>query len=90
MFLNCYYQVLVEEELLQAKMRNVAIWLSCYVYIFAILTYLTTVNQCLAIFFSKNYTSWEISLLEEAKKGIKTLEKEKRKKWQKLTPFFNK
>ena len=31
----------------------------CYVYIFAILTYVTTVNQCLTIFFSKSYVSWK-------------------------------
>ena len=32
-------------------MTNVAVWLSCYAYIFAILSYLTTVNQSLIIFF---------------------------------------
>ena len=56
-------------------MTNVAVWLSCYVYIFAILSYLTTVNQCLTVFFSKNYVSLEISPLDEAKKGIKLLKK---------------
>ena len=83
MFLSCYYQVLVEKEKIEYHLNN-------FVYIFAILSYLTTVNQCLAIFFSKNYTLWEISPLEEAKKGIKTLKKEKRKKCQQLTDFFNK
>ena len=32
-------------------MRDVVVWLSCYVYIFAILTYLTSGNQCLTMFF---------------------------------------
>ena len=36
-------------------MTDSAVWLNCYVYIFAILTYLTTVNQRLTIFFSQNY-----------------------------------
>ena len=38
-------------------MTDAAVWLSCYVCIFAILTYLTMFNQCLTIFFSKNYVS---------------------------------
>ena len=33
------------------SMTDAAVWLSCYVYIFAILTYFTTVNQCLTMFF---------------------------------------
>ena len=49
-------------------MTNVAVWLSCYVYNFAILSYLITVNQCLTIFFSKNYVSLERSPYDEAKK----------------------
>ena len=36
---------------------------------FAISTYLTTVNHCLTIFFSKNYVSLERSPLDEAKKA---------------------
>ena len=56
-------------------MTNIAIWLSCYVYIFAILLYLTTVNQCLTIFFFKNYMSLERSPLDETKKKHQTIEK---------------
>ena len=57
-------------------MTNVAVWLSCYVYNFAILSYLVTVNQCLTIFFSKNYVSLERSPYDEAKKkDIKPLKK---------------
>ena len=55
-------------------MTNIAIWLSCYVYIFAILLYLTTVNQCLTIFFFINYMSLEMSPLDEAKKKHQTIE----------------
>ena len=34
-------------------MTDAIVWLSCYVYIFAISTYLTTTNACLTIPFSK-------------------------------------
>ena len=44
---------LSEKCYFKRTMRDVAVWLSCYVYIFAILTYLTTVNQCLTMFFSQ-------------------------------------
>ena len=41
----------------------------CYVYIVAVLPYLTTVNQCLTIYFSsKSYMSLKRSPLDEAKK----------------------
>ena len=56
-------------------MTNVAVWLSHYVYIFAILSYLTTVNQCLTTFFPKNYVTLEISPLDEAEKSMKPLKK---------------
>ena len=39
---KCYYK---------HTMTDFAIWVSCYVYIFAFSTYVTTVNQCLTIFF---------------------------------------
>ena len=54
-------------------MTDAAIWLTCYVYIFAILTYLTTVNQCLTIFFPK-IMSLKRSPLDETKKH-QTIEK---------------
>ena len=56
-------------------MKNNAVWLSCYVYMFAISTYLTTVKQCLRTYFFKNYVSLERSLLDEAKTSIKPLKK---------------
>ena len=31
-------------------MTDFEVWLSCYIYIFAILTYLTTVNQCVLLY----------------------------------------
>ena len=30
-------------------MKDIVVWLGCYVYIFAILTYFTKVNQCLTM-----------------------------------------
>ena len=57
-------------------MTHVAVWLSCYVYIFAISTYLTTVKQRLRrFFFSKNYVSLERSPLDEVKESTKPLKK---------------
>ena len=56
-------------------MTDVAVWLSYYVYILAISTYLTTVKQCLNIIFSKSYVSLERFALDEAKKNIKPLKK---------------
>ena len=35
-------------------MNDAVVWLSCYPYIFAILTYFTTTNQCLTMSFSQN------------------------------------
>ena len=34
-------------------MPGLVFWLSCYVYSFAVGTYLTTINQCLTNFFFK-------------------------------------
>ena len=61
-------------------MTDVAVWLSCYVYTFDISTYLTTVNQCLNIFFSKNYVSLKRSPLYEDVKSMKPLKEKKCKK----------
>ena len=52
---------------------KVAVCLSCYVYIFAILSNLATVKQSSTIFFSKNYVSLERPPLDKAKTGIKPL-----------------
>ena len=71
-------------------MTNDAVWLSCYGYIFAILSYLITAIPCLTIFFSKNYVSLERFTLEEVEKTIKPFKKEKRKKCHRLTNFVNK
>ena len=56
-------------------MTNVAVWLSHYVYIFAILSYLATVNQCLTMFFSQKLCDIGKSPLDEAEKSIKPLKK---------------
>ena len=70
MFLSHFYLALVEKGLLQA--HSLIKLLSIY---FHYLSYLTTVNQSLTIFFSKNYVSLERSPSEEVKKSIKTLKK---------------
>ena len=49
--INIWY--LSEKGYYKHTMGGVVVWLSCYVYIFAIWTYLTIVNQCLKIFFLK-------------------------------------
>ena len=67
----------VKKVLFQADHDSSAVWLNCYVYILAILTYLTTVNQRLTIFFFPKitYVSWERFSLDEVKKSIKPLKK---------------
>ena len=67
----------VRKVLFQADHDSSAVWLNCYVYILAILTYLTTVNQRLTIFFFPKitYLSWERFSLDEVKKSIKPLKK---------------
>ena len=67
----------VRKVLFQADHDSSAVWLNCYVYILAILTYLTTVNQRLTIFFFPKitYVSWERFSLDEVKESIKPLKK---------------
>ena len=83
--LSYYYLAPVTKVLLQAHHG-----ICCYVYIFAILTYVTTVNQCLTIFFSKSYVSLERSTSDEVKKSIKPLKKWECQKCQRLIHFFSK
>ena len=68
MILSYYHLVPLRKVLLQAHHDK---WLSCYLFIFAILTYLTMVKKCITIFFSKNDVSLETSPLNEARKRIK-------------------
>ena len=56
-------------------MTDVAVWLSYYIYVFAISAYLTMVNQRVTIFFSKVYVSLERPLVDEEKKRVKPLKK---------------
>ena len=61
----------------------------CYVYVFAILAYLTTVNQCLTIFFfSKNYVSLERSPLKHVKKKHQNFEKVEMEKMVTANPLL--
>ena len=61
MLLSYFTYHLLEKRYYKKTITNVALLLSSYVYIFAILSYLSTVNQWLTIFFSKNYVSLERS-----------------------------
>ena len=70
MFLSYFYLALVGKGLLQA--HSLIKLLSIY---FHYLFYLTTVNQSLTIFFSKNDVSLERSPSEEVKKKHQTTEK---------------
>ena len=72
-------------------MTDVVVWLSCYVYIFAIWTYLTTVRQRLTIFFlKKNYISRGRSPQDDFKKNCKTIKKVEKTKIPTVNPLFNK
>ena len=51
MVLSYYYLETAEKDYYKHTMTDIVVWLSCYVYFFAILTYLTMVNQCLTMFF---------------------------------------
>ena len=75
MFLSYCYLALVGKGLLQHTMGNFAVWLGCYICVVSVLSYLTTVNQCLTMFLSRNYVPLERSLLKEVKKKYQTTEK---------------
>ena len=89
-FLSYYYLTLVGKELLQAHNDKYCslVKLLCISLCYFIL--LNHVNQCLTKFFCRNYVSLERSPLDEAKKSIKPLKKQKCKKCQRLIHFFNK
>ena len=65
----------VKKGYYKQTMKDVPVWLSCYVYIFAISTNLTTVNQCLTIYCSKSYLPLNRSPLDKTRKSIKPLKK---------------
>ena len=69
-------------------MINLGVWLSCYVYVFAIWAYLTTVNQCWTIFFSKDFVWLERCSLDEAKNSTKPFEKVELSKMPKVNSLF--
>ena len=89
-FLSYYHLTLVGRGYYKHTVTNVALWLSCYVYNFAILSYLTTVNQCLTIFFvQKLYVIGNISIRWSENKQ-KTVEKVDILKTPTVNHFFNK
>ena len=59
---------LLKKAYCKHTMTNVAVWLSCCVYILAVLSYLTTLSQCLTIFFFENYVPLKRSPLAQAQK----------------------
>ena len=70
-------------------MTHFGVRLSCYVYVFAISTYLTTVNQCLTTnFFQKLYVTAKISIRCSEKK-YQTIEKVEMSKMPMVNPFFS-
>ena len=82
----------VRKVLFQADHDSSAVWLNCYVYILAILTYLTTVNQRLTIFFfSKNYVRVMGKIfIRWSEKKHQTIEKVDMSKMPTVNPRFNK
>ena len=80
--LSYYYLAPVTKVLSQAHHG-----ICCYVYIFAILTYLTTVNQCLTIFFSKSYVIGKIYIRWNEKKH-QIIEKVGLSKMSTVNPLF--
>ena len=90
MVLSYYYLTPVKKGNYMHTMTDAVVWLSSYVYIFAIWTYLTTVNQCLAIlFFQKLGDIGKISIRWSEKKH-KTIEKFEMSKVSTVNPLFNK
>ena len=69
-------------------MTNVAVWLSHYVYIFAILSYLTTVNQCLTTFFSQKLCDIGNISIRWSRKKHETIEKVDMWKKPMVNPLF--
>ena len=76
---KCFWTIfichLLEKVYYKHRITNVAVSFSCYVYIFAILSYSNMLNQCLTIFFSRNCVSLERYPLDEAKRSNKPLKK---------------
>ena len=69
-------------------MTDAAVRLSGYVYIFAVLTYLTTVNQCLTIFFSQKLCVIGKIFIRWSEKKHQTIEKVDMSKMPTVNPLF--
>ena len=69
-------------------MTDAVVWLSCYVYIFAIWTYLTTVYQCLTIFFLQKVCVIGKISIKWSEKMHKTIEKVEMWKMPMVNPLF--
>ena len=69
-------------------MTDAAVWLSCYVYIFATLTYLTKVNQCLTKLFPKKLSVIGKIFIRWSEKKYQTIEQVDMSKMLTVKPFF--
>ena len=88
MVLSYYYQSPVGKDYYWHIMKDAVIWLSCYGYIFTILSYLTMVNQCLIIFFSPKLCVVGKIFIRRSEKKLKTIKKVNKSKMQTVNPFF--
>ena len=68
-------------------MTDFAIWVSCYVYIFAFSTYVTTVNQYLTIFFFEKLCVTAKISIRRIEKKYQTIEKVEMSKMPMVNPL---
>ena len=80
--------LLSEKCYLKHTMTYAAVWLSFYVFIFAILTYLTTVNQCLTIFFVQKLCAIGKIFIRWSEKKHQIIEKVDMSKMPPVNPLF--
>ena len=86
--LSYYYLAPVGKCYLKHTMTYAAVWLSFYVFIFAILTYLTTVNQCLTIFFVQKLCAIGKIFIRWSEKKHQIIEKVDMSKMPPVNPLF--
>ena len=79
---------LSEKCYLKHTMTYAVVWLSFYVFIFAILTYLTTVNQCLTIFFVQKLYAIGKIFIRWSEKKHQIIEKVDMSKMPPVNPLF--
>ena len=79
--LNTVMNIMTEISYYMHTMTSVVVWLSCYLYIWATWTYLTTFYQCLRILFLKNSVCheehWHWMTWKKITKPFKKLKRQK-------------